>query len=885
MRKILLFIFLAVFSVSLFGQRTVPDSLAFLFRRQLDIFPQEKVYLHTDKPYYLSGEKIWFRAYLADAVTHVPVPVSRYVYVELINPLDSVVTRVKIRPEEDAYYGHLPVPDDIPEGNYTLRAYTTFMQSQEEHYYYTKPLRIGDPQARTVHTETRFFFESDRRIHATFRFSHAITMETLIPQSVKVSVNEGGMMNVKIDNDGSATVNFTLPAATRQRTLLLEVTAEKYPYRQYIQVPAPDTDFDVSFYPEGGALMEGTMGRVSFKAISSDGRSAEVSGVVYDQTGAEVATFRPDHSGMGSFLLSAEKGNSYYAICETVDGHSKRFALPPAATHGYALSVAQVRNNLHISVLQPAGMEQAAPLYLLAHTRGMIHLIDRWDNQKSSVALNRELFPSGVLHLVLFDAGFHPVSERLVFIRNQDQAQVDYRPDRANYDRRSLVSNSISITDSYGEALTGSFSVSVTSDREVQTDSTAHILTHLLLTSDLRGHIENPAFYFQSTPESAWALDLLMLTQGWRRYDLAGLSQGRLTFPTAPLELGSEISGVVKRAIAGTPIEDVEVMVISLGGDYFYGARTDHEGRFRLPLGELPDSTRFMVSAEPKRGMARMNLMLDKDIFPAHTLSVIPPAPVERQQIALYADKAEQQYIDEGGIRITQLSAAVVTANRIPPRTSQYYSRPDNSITEEELEKIDATSIVDLLERFPGVEVWRGEGGRFGGVRIRGILSLVNLNEPAPALLLVDDMPMDIMDIDLIPINDIAQIDVLKNAANTSIFGIWGGNGVIVIHTKNGRNISETSFQPFHVKSLMPLGYQQPVAFYAPLYDTPEKRNAPVPDLRTTIHWQPVVQTDSRGVASFAFYTADETTSYTVIIEGIAANGTIIRKQEKIERR
>ena len=74
----------------------------------------------------------------------------------------------------------------------------------------------------------------------------------------------------------------------------------------------------------------------------------------------------------------------------------------------------------------------------------------------------------------------------------------------------------------------------------------------------------------------------------------------------------------------------------------------------------------------------------------------------------------------------------------------------------------------------------------------------------------------------------------------------------------------------------IPLGYQQPAEFYAPKYDTPEKKNIQEPDRRATIHWQPVVKTDSQGVAAFEFYTADENTSYTVIIEGVTDDGKII---------
>jgi TonB-dependent SusC/RagA subfamily outer membrane receptor len=125
---------------------------------------------------------------------------------------------------------------------------------------------------------------------------------------------------------------------------------------------------------------------------------------------------------------------------------------------------------------------------------------------------------------------------------------------------------------------------------------------------------------------------------------------------------------------------------------------------------------------------------------------------------------------------------------------------------------------------------------------------------------------------------------VLKDAASCAGFGSRGANGVIVIYTKIG-DINREEFPPFHIKTMLPLGYQPPVEFYAPKYDTPEKRKAPDPDLRTTIHWQPVVQTDTFGEASFEFYTADEPIAYTVVIEGLTADGRIIRQEKKLSWR
>jgi len=229
------------------------------------------------------------------------------------------------------------------------------------------------------------------------------------------------------------------------------------------------------------------------------------------------------------------------------------------------------------------------------------------------------------------------------------------------------------------------------------------------------------------------------------------------------------------------------------------------------------------------------------------------------------------QYLYEGGQRVTELTAAVVTAERIAPIKSQYYLEADNRLTEEELERRFINDIVVLLQQFPGV---RAE-------RVRDAIYISIRNSIYPPLLLVDEIPVDNEYLDQMSPRNIAQIDILKNPDKTAIFGMRGLGGVVSIYTKRGINMSETS-PSFHFKMVSPLGFQQPVEFYAPKYDTPEKRDALSPDLRTTIHWQPFVQVDNQGMASFEFYTADENTSYTVIIEGLANNGQIIRKEAKL---
>ena len=145
------------------------DSAATRLSRQLLLYPQEKVHLQTDKGAYLSGERIWIRAHLVQATGHFPVPLSRYVHVELINPCNELVRRILIRPDSlGAHAGYLDLEESLPEGDYTLRAYTRYMLERGEEDLYRKTVRIMDPYSLNLETVPEFSF-SERGIDLRLR--------------------------------------------------------------------------------------------------------------------------------------------------------------------------------------------------------------------------------------------------------------------------------------------------------------------------------------------------------------------------------------------------------------------------------------------------------------------------------------------------------------------------------------------------------------------------------------------------------------------------------------------------------------------------------------------------------------------------------------------
>jgi hypothetical protein len=736
------------------------------------------------------------------------------------------------------------------------------MRSAGEDYFGVKTLQIVQPQTRMVHIDANFDFGS-KTAAVDFRFTRPISRATIVPENIHVQINNGRKMAIEAEETGRAGIDFALPSDRRRQVLLLEVLHDKYLYRKYISVPAPDHDFDITFHPEGGPMLQGVSNRIAFKALKAGGASADVSGMVFNSDGDTICAFRSEHLGMGSFLLTPAPGKSYYTEATVGNSTPKRFELPAVQAAGYALEATWVKGKLFVSVRQPTEQGEQVPLYLVAHTRGIVQYVAEWEYSRPHVFIPTELLPSGISQLLLLDAQLRPLSERLVFVRNDDQTHAVIRMDKTNYDARSPVEGRVTIADVDGGPLQGSFSVAVTDNKDVQVDTTANILTSLLLTSELRGHIENPAYYFRKSTASAWMLDLLMLTQGWRRYDVTRILKGQPEHPTAALEAGPEISGTVKTLMGGDPVAGAEVNIMGMQMPYFEKTTTDVYGRFYFHKGEQPDSTAYVISATPKKGAKRNELFVDSVTFPDRTLT--PPMAHEsnRSKLAKYADLMEQKYTYENGIRMIYLSEVTISPKRRESvRRNPYYWSVDRTLTQDRIDDIAAPDIWTLLRNLPGVtiigenEVW------------------VRRAQPT---FIYDHVFVEPDYLDMIDVFNIAQIDLVFN-----VFGSRGEHGTIVIYTKG-----PTTSKPhpvFHIKNITPLGYQKLAEFYAPKYDTPASKRNTVPDLRTTIHWQPNVQTDSAGTATFSFYTADASTTYTVMMEGLTDDGKVIHAECQISR-
>ena len=600
-----------VFSMTISGKAQPVDSVfqkkvVLSFQKVINA-SQEKVYLHTDKPYYFAGDTIWLKAYSVNAITHFMSKGSRYVYVELINRKNKVIQRLKVAERNDMFSSFIALPSHIAEGDYYLRAYTYWMQNAGPDYFFHKNIQIYASQAPFMKTDIRYEQRDDKRIAIiTFhKTGGGVFVKRYVDYMVRTKSSENKFRQQQTNKQGE--IQIEIPSKEELEQYIYVVLKDGLlRHKQTFFVPE-QFECHIDFFPEGGDLIGGTTQKIAFKAINNEGIPIAVKGNILTDSGDTITSFQSLHSGIGNFMLPTQLDKRYKAVVHAKQGNVeilKEFDLPTPRADKLALTVNTRKNIAYYDVLfPPTGLLQKA-FYLIGHTRGFILFANRIEPGKRGT-IDLSVIPEGILSLVLLDESFIPYSERLVFVKH---ASVNYRvtSDKASYGPREPVSLDISLQDVMGYPLQGSFSISVTDNHAININTEENnILSHLLLTSDLKGHIDSPGYYFkEDTPRTNACLDNLMLTHGWIRFNIEKLLKDTITPPRYYMEMGQTVSGKVTD-FRNKPLIDKQVL-IKVNGKSYPPVVTDKNGIFvlnNLAFTDTAGSMLFFLKNQKCSGM------------------------------------------------------------------------------------------------------------------------------------------------------------------------------------------------------------------------------------------------------------------------------------------
>ena len=836
------------------------------------ICPQEKVYLHFDNTAYFQGDVIWFSAYVVDATTHAPAP-SKVLYVELLSPNGVVLRQLKLKVENGQAHGSLPLIESTTEEARALRG--------------TLALPSG-------------FYEVRAYTRTMLNFDEASVFSRVFPV-YRAPEKEGDYSNPKMARYNN-------------------------PYDMHRPEQKKAKKLSVSFYPEGGTLVQGVPNRVAFKAMDENGMGVELSGALKASEETLPTVLKTVHDGMGWFMLVPDK-KRYTAEFE-FEGQNYSFRLPQAEESGYAMQ-ADERNPEFFTVRLAAQNTPDELLGILMMNRGKVCYFDTLSTLQGQAAFTiaKENLPTGVHQLTVFNAEGKVRGQRLLFVNNGVAAgDVQITAPTGQCAPFSQVQMQVKTLAPDGAPQPATISVAVRDNQNLGTAYSDNVLTNMLLSSELKGYIHRPEYYFEATDAAhTQALNLLMMVQGWTRYNFRHMARVEPYYIKHFVEDGLVIDGMVLQRMKDKAVPDITVKMRLYSPDRSKTQETsvvtDAEGRFGFAVEEFEGKWDMFLTATEEEGKEYdCRLRLDRGSRPA--ARSYEPGEIYLPDFATLLDeaaKAEENTPKDPMLQANPDSTFLLDNVDVYGRkkyvdylTFKAYNAEED--TELHLDQGAYTYMVRdyLKDKGYNIDLAVYDGVVPDGITTRDdmieweldqcpinnrrvLWYLHNEGEAWHKASYIPGFDIDMQDVKSIIVydspleyNQLPYVHAILSPAllekiNTGKSSVQGGNYVSDASFSRGLYVVDIAMYPKGLRKSKGKGrrqttfsgYTEVTEFYAPEYP-----NGPIQgdvDYRRTLYWNPALTTDAQGEATVTFYNNGYSKHFDISAEGITPQGTVMR--------
>jgi hypothetical protein len=605
---------------------------------------------------------------------------------------------------------------------------------------------------------------------------------------------------------------------------------------------------------------------VAFKAIDKNGKGVSVEGEIVDEGGNKITDFKSGFKGMGSFIFEPQEGGKYKAQSIVAHKFSINTDLPLPNPDAVKLTIAPNESEkIHIQISIDSlrsGNNQKLEFLIIGQTGGQVCYRKEITSSTKSINLDieKKSLPTGIIKFTVFDREMIPCCERLVFVNHRDYVSIDIEPDKLVYLTREKIQLDVKAITNSGIPCLANLSTSVYNPELLQEteEYPNNILTQFLLKSELKGNIEEPAWYFKDDSLSTLtALDNLMLTQGYRYFEWKEIIFNKTPEITYQPEESLQLRGKVSNWLTKKPVKNCKVTMMFVKSLLaVHEQTTDSLGNFLFS--DLFFNDTVIVSLQAGNKKERRNNWIDLD-----NRSAISPEAVflpvsyhynnENQFVTTYyLSETDSDLID----RQWRLSDTVLLGDinimAKKPVEETIHLRPYNEADYVFDINIQEDIYIDIFDMLYTTSAY-----------------MRNFLEKAPQLYL-DGVPVDGVFVDGLPANWFEKVEAVRMAPVTQGFG-----PALFFYTKRGET-RKKELDGIGMKSGEIVGYSIIRSFYYPAYKSTEPVDVKT-DFRTTLYWNPIVRTDSTGVAQVSFYNSDETGKMQVVVEGITADGKLCR--------
>lgn len=642
----------------------------------------------------------------------------------------------------------------------------------------------------------------------------------------------------------------------------------------------------ISFYPEGGSLIENVSSIIAFKATNYLEKGCDVSGKIFSSAGELISTFKSTRLGMGTFFLRPLHGLSYYAIVRGADSVDITTELPKSFSTGVTFS-ASINQENELLITTKTNDESLA---LISNLDLLLTFSVRKEDIKTlpikikspvtSFVIPTDDLPDGIIMITLSTLKDLPLSERLIYIERKAPLNIQIETDKHLYNKREPVTLKISLSEDSIIERTGNVSLAVVNESFINNPSEfpRTLSSWFLLESDVRGFIEDPSYYFDpSNSERLRDLDLLLLTQGWRdfkwKYDTTYFLQ----------ENGFTVSGRLKKVNKNKPGEDYRVSIGIFGGKstFIKSVSPDSTGRFKLTGIDLTGQATLIATGIGKKDHPVGLLTLDSVKYNPPKLtdslfrvSVMPENDQSKLKSYYKINEAKSKRyklsdtIDIGEVKITPERHKDHQTEKIESSRLKYV-KPEAELVVTEV-MLGYNTMLHLLD------------GKIPGLVVIGDTA-ISIRHGGSPLILIDGNQATFNDLVQMPIFIVDRIDVLKSGFATNIFGFLGSSGVINLITKAGGVPDE--YKPVEYSAKIRIsGYNDSRIFYSPKH-LPDSVSDLDPDLRSTLYWNPDINLEGTNEVILNYYNGDNSSLIRIVAEGITTTGIPITGKAEYEVR
>jgi hypothetical protein len=622
--------------------------------------------------------------------------------------------------------------------------------------------------------------------------------------------------------------------------------------------PAAQKAYDIRFFPEGGNLVNGLPSVVAFKAVDIDGVGIPCQGVITDQAKDTLVHFQTTRFGMGRFTFTPVGGKTYLAVINIGDSVVIR-RLPAAYDQGYTMHLEEVDDH-SLRVTVHARVASSDPIaYLFIHTRSLLKTAraNALTNGETSFLLDKDSLGDGISHLTVFNAARQPVCERLYFKQPVNQLHISVNTASA-YPARHKITVGLSTTGPSGQPVPADLSMSVFKLDSFQTIPDENILSYLLLTSDLKGKIDSPGYYFAHPGTgSTEALDCLMLTQGWTRFRWEDILQNKTSyFEFLPETNGPIISGKVVDKKTGLPPSPA-IGYLTVPGKHFRlsTALSHADGSILFNVGNFYGNGEVVVQTD-----SNYRIDLASPFSDRFSWSPVSDTMDTKKWSAQLLDRSinsqvENAYLPEIKRRLLPFKHEDTTA---------FYGPPDGDYNLDDYVRF--VTMDEVIREYVRDVRLRWQSGK-AYFRVRN--ALFNLYFDDDPLLLIDGVP--VLHANKLVALDPLKIEKIDVVTHRYILGPLIADGVVSFRSYDGALAGyELDLNALVIQYN---GVQQQREFYSPVYDTQDRLQSKIPDFRNQLFWSPETMTDTAGKTSLSFYSSDLSGQFGMLVQGLTSEG------------